>query len=165
MVWKPLADKLFKEYLESLKASHRHLLGNFSMQDLVFKVVGVGSVGTRCLVLLMTDAQDQPPSGPSRAAVKSVLAPDVPRGDRHSKKRQGRGGGDELTAGIQRIFFGTSTGPFGRHFYFRQFGDMKISPKSSCSISTCCDNTPACVAECLPGPSARSGWHDRQISA
>ena len=30
------------------------------MQDLAFKVVGVGSVGTRCLVVLMTDAQDQP---------------------------------------------------------------------------------------------------------
>jgi uncharacterized protein (DUF2252 family) len=126
--WGALSEKLFKDYMTSLSPSHRHLLDQFSIQDLAFKVVGVGSVGTRCLVLLMTDAQDQPLFLQIKEAMRSVLAPYVPTG-KSTLKHQGERVvvGQRLMQASSDLFLGTSTGPSGRHFYFRQLRDMKIS--------------------------------------
>ena len=164
--WKPLADKLFKEYLESLSPSHRYLLGNFSMQDLVFKVVGVGSVGTRCLVLLMTDAQDQPLFLQIKQAVKSVLAPYVPSGQsafKHNGQRVVVG--QRLMQASSDLFLGTSTGPFGRHFYFRQLRDMKISAEIESFDLNLLRQYASLCGRVLARAHARSGGHAPQISA
>src|SRR5213078_2357480 len=45
--------KLFREYRRTLQPDRRHLLEEFRMVDLARKVVGVGSVGTRCWILLL----------------------------------------------------------------------------------------------------------------
>lgn len=126
--WGALSDKLFTEYLNSLSPSHRALLGRFKVQDLAFKVVGVGSVGTRCLVLLMTDAQENPLFLQIKEAVRSVLAPYVPAG-KSAFKHEGQRVvvGQRLMQASSDLFLGTSTGPSGRHFYFRQLRDKKIS--------------------------------------
>jgi hypothetical protein len=123
----PKAEAAFRKYLETLSPSHRHLLGNFRMQDLAFKVVGVGSVGTRCLALLMTDVQDQPLFLQIKQAVKSVLAPYVPvkSGIKHEGQRVVVG--QRLMQSASDPFLGWMTGQLGFDFYVRQLRDMKVS--------------------------------------
>jgi uncharacterized protein (DUF2252 family) len=51
------------------------LLDRFRLVDAAFKVVGVGSVGTRCLVMLLQDSYDQPLFLQLKEARRSVLEP------------------------------------------------------------------------------------------
>jgi hypothetical protein len=128
--WQKLSAKLYGDYLQTLSASHRHLLGAFAQQDMAFKVVGVGSVGTRCLILLMTDAKDKPLFLQLKEASKSVLAPYVPKAkSAYTHEGQRVVAGQRLMQAASDIFLGWAVGPFGRHFYVRQLRDMKISPE------------------------------------
>ncbi|MBE9609274.1 DUF2252 domain-containing protein [Chitinilyticum piscinae] len=122
-----LRQKLFDEYLQTISISHRELLQRFSMQDLVCKVVGVGSVGTRCMVLLLTDAQEQPLFLQIKEARPSVLAPYVPQGrSEYANEGQRVVVGKRLMQAYSDIFLGWSHAG-EHHFYFRQLRDMKIS--------------------------------------
>ena len=123
----PKAEALFQKYLETLSPSHRHLISSFRMQDLAFKVVGVGSVGTRCLALLMTDVQDQPLFLQIKQAVKSVLAPYVPCKSTLKHEGQRVVVGQRLMQSASDPFLGWMTGQLGFDFYLRQLRDMKIS--------------------------------------
>jgi uncharacterized protein (DUF2252 family) len=58
--WRALYDAFMRDYPGTLQADRRELLARFHVQDMAFKVVGVGSVGTRCLVALLTDDQEFP---------------------------------------------------------------------------------------------------------
>jgi uncharacterized protein (DUF2252 family) len=53
--------QLFREYRHTLQQDRRHLLEEFRMVDLARKVVGVGSVGTRCWILLLLGRDDSDP--------------------------------------------------------------------------------------------------------
>jgi uncharacterized protein (DUF2252 family) len=55
----------FKRYRETLAEERRMLFDRFKVVDVAVKVAGVGSVGTRCYVLLLLAAPDDPfvPSG------------------------------------------------------------------------------------------------------
>ncbi|WP_373976290.1 DUF2252 domain-containing protein [Chitinibacter sp. SCUT-21] len=124
-----LAEQLFSEYLNTISISHRHLLDRFTTQDLVCKIVGVGSVGTRCLAQLLSDEQDQPLFLQIKEARASVLAPYVPHTAISSYVNQGQRVvvGQRLMQAFSDIFLGWSNAG-GHHFYFRQLRDMKISP-------------------------------------
>src|SRR4029079_1702025 len=50
----------FNRYRSSLTADRQVLFDRYRVIDIAFKVVGVGSVGTRCLVVLCLDDQDAP---------------------------------------------------------------------------------------------------------
>jgi uncharacterized protein (DUF2252 family) len=64
----------FTFYRGTLQADRRELLSRFHVQDMAFKVVGVGSVGTRCPVALLTDDQEFPLFLQFKEARRSVLA-------------------------------------------------------------------------------------------
>lgn len=164
--WKALADKLLQEYLLGLSPANRFLLGNFKLQDLAFKVVGVGSVGTRCLVLLMTDAQEQSLFLQVKQAVRSVLAPYVPAG-RSEFKHEGQRvvAGQRLMQSSSDLFLGASTGPSGRHFYFRQLRDMKISAQIESFDLNLLRQYASLCGHVLARAHARAGGHAPQISA
>jgi len=164
--WQPLAEHLLKEYAQSLSPSHRHLLDNFNIQDLAFKVVGVGSVGTRCLALLMTDAQEQPLFLQIKQAVRSVLAPYVPAG-KTAYKHDGQRVvvGQRLMQASSDLFLGTSTGPSGRHFYFRQLRDMKISAEIEAFDLNLLRHYASLCGHVLARAHARAGGYAPQISA
>ena len=68
---KPMLDN----YITTLKEDRRQLLERFRLVDCAFKVVGVGSVGTRCLVMLLQDNFDQPLFLQLKEARPSVLEP------------------------------------------------------------------------------------------
>ncbi|AQV93281.1 DUF2252 domain-containing protein [Cupriavidus necator] len=116
----------YKEYLATLAPDRRRLLGHFTRHDLAFKVVGVGSVGTRCLVLLLVDQHDKPLFLQIKEATRSVVA-------RYYKSaptaHEGRRvvDGQRLMQAASDLFLGWTKGPFGRHFYMRQLRDMKLS--------------------------------------
>jgi uncharacterized protein (DUF2252 family) len=121
-------DKAFNEYLSTLAADRRQLLSNFTAQDTAFKVVGVGSVGTRCLIHLMVDRHDKPLFLQIKEATQSVVAryfksPPI----EHEGQRVVEG--QRLMQAASDLFLGWTKGPLGRHFYMRQLRDMKLSPQ------------------------------------
>jgi hypothetical protein len=46
-------EKLFKEYIDALPEEKHQLVSHFRISSGVLWIVGIGSVGTRCLVLLL----------------------------------------------------------------------------------------------------------------
>ena len=51
----------FTTYRHSLQPDRRHLLDGYELVDFARKVVGVGSVGTRCWIALFLGRDDQDP--------------------------------------------------------------------------------------------------------
>jgi len=121
-----VVDDCFGDYKSTLAPDRRQLLDHFALQDVAFKVVGVGSVGTRCLIQLMIDGHGKPLFLQIKEASKSVVA-------RYFKSaavsHEGRRvvDGQRLMQAASDLFLGWSKGPFGRHFYIRQLRDMKFS--------------------------------------
>lgn len=124
--WRTLIEPMWYEYLKTLSHDRRELLGHFTAQDLVFKVVGVGSVGTRCLVLLNVDHMGKPLFIQIKEARKSVIA-QFHKSPPYKHEGQRVVGGQRMLQAASDIFLGWATGPSGRHFYFRQLRDMKLS--------------------------------------
>ena len=123
----PLAravDALLGIYLASLPPDRRALLSRYRLRDVARKVVGVGSVGTRCWVALFEGASAADPLFLQfKQAQESVLAPFVkaPRVE-HQGRRVVEG--QRLIQGAPDIFLGWGDGE-GHHFYVRQLRDMK----------------------------------------
>lgn len=126
---------LLTSYSESLLPDRRLLLSKFRFVDMARKVVGVGSVGTRCWIVLLEgrDAND-PLFLQVKEAQESVLAPHVPRSEQQGRPTNQ---GERVVAG-QRVMQAASdtflgwdraTGIDGaqRDFYFRQLRDQKGS--------------------------------------
>ena len=125
--WRPLYDTFMRDYPGTLQADRRALLSRFHVHDLAFKVVGVGSVGTRCLVALLTDEQEFPLFLQFKEARRSVLADYVKARSKVRHDGQRVVEGQRLMQSASDLFLGWTTGPNGRHFYVRQLRDMKIS--------------------------------------
>jgi uncharacterized protein (DUF2252 family) len=125
--WRPLFGTFMREYRSTLQPDRRELLSRFHVQDLAFKVVGVGSVGTRCLVALLTDDQEFPLFLQFKEARRSVLADYVKSKARVRHEGQRVVEGQRLMQAASDLFLGWTTGPSGRQFYVRQLRDMKIS--------------------------------------
>lgn len=126
--WESIFRDMYRDYLKTLAADRRTLLQRFAVQDMAFKVVGVGSVGTRCLIALLTDSRESPLFLQIKEARHSVLALHVKGGAgwHHDGRRIVEG--QRLMQAASDPFLGWTTGPAGRHFYLRQLRDMKISP-------------------------------------
>jgi uncharacterized protein (DUF2252 family) len=126
--WRAHLKPSLDEYRSTLNTSHQDLLDKFELQDFALKVVGVGSVGTRCGVLLYVDAQGQPLFLQFKQASRSVLAPFVPSGGaRYEHEGQRVVAGQRLMQSSSDIFLGWAKGPKGTHYYVRQLRDMKVS--------------------------------------
>ena len=119
---KPFLDA----YAETLRADYRSLFSRLRFVDAALKVVGVGSVGTRCFVVLMLGEQNEPVFLQIKEARRSVL-------DRRSGKASQDHQGERVVAGqrlmqsASDIFLGWARGPNRRDFYVRQLRDMKVS--------------------------------------
>jgi len=122
-----LRDK-FREYRATLQPDRRHLLEQFEIVDVARKVVGVGSVGTRCFIALLQgrDASD-PLFMQAKEATASVLEAHLPR-SRYRNSGQRVVQGQRLMQAVSDIFLGWTKGAdVSRHFYWRQLRDMKGS--------------------------------------
>lgn len=119
-------DKFFRSYRETLSGERRYLLNRYKAVDVALKVVGVGSVGTRCFVALLLAAPDDPLFLQIKEARPSVLAPYV-EGARVAHNGERVVIGQRLMQSASDIFLGWARGPKGRDFYVRQLRDMKVS--------------------------------------
>ena len=91
------------------------------------KVVGVGSVGTRCFVVLLEGRDEGDPLLlQGKEASASVLDPYLPS-SHHVNQGERIVVGQRLMQATPDIFLGWTRGPGGRDFYFRQLWDMKGS--------------------------------------
>ncbi|MFD8597046.1 DUF2252 domain-containing protein [Kitasatospora sp. NPDC059646] len=118
---------LLTDYADSLPDDRRRLLDRYRFVDVARKVVGVGSVGTRCFIVLLEGRDaDDPLILQVKEAQASVLEPYLtPSRYRHHGERVVAG--QRLIQAASDIFLGWMTGPGGRHFYWRQLRDMKGS--------------------------------------
>ena len=122
----------FRDYRRSLQADRRHLLEGYRIVDVARKVVGVGSVGTRCWIILLMGRDDQDPLFIQvKEANESVLEPYAGRSG-YASHGQRVVEGQRLLQSASDILLGwtTAVGLDGvqHEFYLRQLWDGKLSP-------------------------------------
>ncbi|WP_055701226.1 MULTISPECIES: DUF2252 domain-containing protein [Streptomyces] len=125
---------LIERYARTLPGDRRALLAQYRVVDMARKVVGVGSVGTRCWIVLMLGRDDDDPLLlQAKEAQQSVLAPFAGESG-HANQ------GERVVAG-QRLMQATSDMFLGwerveglddrqRDFYVRQLHDWKAIPQA-----------------------------------
>jgi len=119
-------DSMLRSYVTSLAPERRRLLARYRIADVARKVVGVGSVGTSCWVLLLEGLDSNDPLFLQvKEARESVLAPYLDQ--RSPVKNQGCRVviGQRMIQGSPDIFLGWGAGAGKGHFYVRQLADMK----------------------------------------
>jgi len=113
-------------YRATLPHSCQSLLDRYQLQDAAIKVVGVGSVGTLCLVLLFMAGDGDPLFLQVKEARSSVLEPFAGTSV-FSNHGQRVVNGYRLMLPASDMFLGWSQGDNKRHFFIRQLRDIKIS--------------------------------------
>jgi len=114
------------DYRDSLSDDRRVLLDRYRLEDCALKVVGIGSVGTRCYIGLLFSEDGHPLILQFKEAVRSVLEPYA---GKSAYKNQGQRvvAGQRLMQSSSDIFLGWVRGRRGYDFYVRQLRDMKMS--------------------------------------
>jgi uncharacterized protein (DUF2252 family) len=129
-IYEQLREVLGK-YQRTLQSDRKHLLEQFTLVQVARKVVGVGSVGTRCWIALM-DAGDgtEPLFLQPKEAQASALAAYCGRSP-YASHGERVVAGQHLMQAESDIFLGWThvTGPDGvdRDYYMRQLKDWKFS--------------------------------------
>jgi uncharacterized protein (DUF2252 family) len=153
--------RLYRSYRRSLQPDRRHLLEQYQLVDMAHKVVGVGSVGTRCWALLLMGRSDADPLFLQvKEAQESVLA-------RYAGRSQVANQGQRVVDG-QRLMQSTSDIFLGwirafdvdnrqRDFYIRQLWDWKVSLDPAKLTSANLSNYGRICAWTLARAHARSG--------
>ena len=118
--------KVLERYPESLAKDRRQLLSRYRFEEIAFKVVGVGSVGTRCAVALYLSPGGEPLVLQVKEAVPSVLAP-YAGASLFSHEGERAVVGQRLMQCASDIFLGWASDDNGRDYYVRQLRDMKTS--------------------------------------
>ena len=124
----------FREYLTSVPADVAVLLSHFRLTDIARRIVGVGSVGMRCYLLILTGPDGTPLILQVKQAGRSVLDEygqrQQPAVLRAAARTLGQGlrvaDGQRILQAMSDVFLGTLHID-GRDFYVRQFQDMKGS--------------------------------------
>jgi len=129
-----VGEEAFQRYAESANVDIQLLLRQYRVRDVARRVVGVGSVGTRCFLAVLGTADAEPLLLQVKQAGRSVLAEfggiEQPA-DLQERIREG--GEGARVVGVQRVLQAFSD-PFLGHikgsrddYYVRQFHDMKGS--------------------------------------
>jgi uncharacterized protein (DUF2252 family) len=127
------AQKMVESYRASLSGDRCRLLERYRYADLARKVVGVGSVGTRCWVILLLGRDSGDPLFlQAKEAPRSVLEPFTGQSE-FQNQGQRVVEGQRLMQAAGDIFLGWLQESRGlddrkqRHFYIRQLWDSKTS--------------------------------------
>ena len=116
---------IFARYRKSLLPHTRTVLDRYEVKDAAMKVVGVGSVGTACWLLLLVADEGDPLILQVKEARASVLEAYAGKSvfPYHGQRVVY---GHRLMQPASDIFLGWTEGRLGRHFYVRQLRDVKI---------------------------------------
>jgi uncharacterized protein (DUF2252 family) len=118
---------VFRQYVRSLAPERRLLVEKHRFIDVGLKVVGVGSVGTRCYVALFAGPAGGPLVLQIKEARESVIAPYV-GGDRPRHQGERVVTGQRIMQAVSDSFLGWTKSPeSGTEYYVRQLHDMKYS--------------------------------------
>jgi uncharacterized protein (DUF2252 family) len=117
--------EMFHRYRLTLPEERRVILDRYRILDVARKVVGIGSVGTRCDVVLLMAGPLDPLFLQVKEARASVLEP-------YAGKSRYRNHGERVVTGQRMlqtasdIFLGWTSDDTGCDYYFRQLRDMKM---------------------------------------
>lgn len=120
-------ENAYHRYLRSLSHDKKTLLNRYKIQDVAMKVVGVGSVGTFCGVMLLMSATGDPLFLQFKEAHQSVLEPYAGK-SKFKYHGQRVVEGQKLIQSATDIFLGWTIDAAGRQFYIRQLRDAKVRP-------------------------------------
>lgn len=107
--------KSFERYRQSLPEHRRALVDRFKLMDIAVKVVGIGSVGTWCFVMLLMASEEDPLFLQVKEARASVLEP-FAGASTCSQHGQGVVVGYQLMQSASDLFLGWAQGESGRNF-------------------------------------------------
>ena len=177
---------VFERYRNTLRADTALLLSQFRLVDFVLRVVGVGSVGTRCYLLMFIGPSGDPLFLQAKEAPQSVLETHGGhrcRFERLPRVNLGRQGfrvvaGQRILQAHSDGFLGWAEAPAGMSdagrptsFYFRQFRDMKgsletrgLSPSQYRSYVSLCARLLARAHSQTPGAATIAGYLGRSDS-
>lgn len=120
----------FLEYLDTLPRHRKDLLVRYHLADLAHKVVGVGSVGTACWIVLLMTGDDEPIFLQIKEATTSVLEPYVGASE-FAQAGERVVEGQRIMQASGDIFLGwarhADASGVERDYYFRQLWDGKGS--------------------------------------
>ena len=164
----PSLRQFFAAYVETLPNHRREVLRRYSPIDIAHKIVGVGSVGTRCLILLLESGDGDPLFLQFKEATASVLEPHL-RDSKYETHGERVVKGQRLMQASGDIFLGWSRleRPDGKSadFYFRQLWDGKgsasieeMSPAALRSYAGSCGATLALAHARTGDPAMISGY-------
>jgi len=117
---------IFHRYRLTLPEERRVILDRYQIVDIARKVVGVGSVGTRCAVILLLAGKDDPLVLQFKEALPSVLEAYAGK-SRYVNHGERVVTGQRMLQSASDVFLGWTRDDEGRDYYFRQFRDMRMT--------------------------------------
>lgn len=120
------SHSFFDDYYQSLSDDRKSLIQRYQLQDIASKVVGVGSVGTRCLIGLFSQSDEDFIFLQFKEGNPSVL-------EKYAGKSEYPNHGERIVNGqrlmqtVSDIFLGWTKSKDGKEYYIRQLRDMKAS--------------------------------------
>jgi uncharacterized protein (DUF2252 family) len=117
--------QMFQRYRVTLPEERRVLLDRYELVDVARKVVGVGSVGTRCAVALLMAGPHDPLFLQFKEARASVLEPYAGK-SRYANQGERVVTGQRMLQSASDVFLGWTSDGRGHDFYFRQLRDMRM---------------------------------------
>ena len=122
-----IIESSLKGYRDTLSHSYQSLLDRYTVYDAAIKVVGIGSVGTACWVLLFMARENDPLFLQVKEARASVLEP-YAGASAFSNHGQRVVNGYRMMQSASDMFLGWTRGKT-RDFFIRQLRDVKIAPR------------------------------------
>jgi len=122
-----IVESGLRSYRDTLPPSHQSLLDRYTVYDAAVKVVGIGSVGTSCWVLLLMSREDDPLFLQVKEARASVLE-QFAGASAFSNNGARVVNGYRLMQSASDMFLGWTRGKT-RDFFVRQLRDVKIGPR------------------------------------
>ena len=151
-------ERVLATYRKGLNPDRLRLLDRFTMKDLAFKAVGVGSVGTFCCIALFLTGDNEPLFLQIKQALHSVL--ERLGGNLEYKGPQGRRvvQGQQMMQAASDIFLGYAKDEdSGREFYVRTLKNHRLGSISEISEGEALSDYARLCGRTLARAHARSG--------
>lgn len=126
-----LLSSVESEYANTLSADRRHLFAQYTLRDAARKVVGVGSVGTRCWIALFTGRDDADPLFLQLKEAQASVLERFTAPSEFSNHGERVVQGQRIMQAVSDVFLGwekiADVNIVTRDFYVRQLRDWKGS--------------------------------------
>ena len=136
-----------RKYTATLRDDTERLFRRYHMRDAAIRVVGVGSVGTHCAIVLFQGGPDDALVLQMKEACASVLEP-YAGASKYANHGQRVVAGQRLMQAASDMFLGWLRLDGGQHYYVRRFRDRKananlerLPPKQLFQYASLCGST------------------------